>query len=170
MRVISQKVGKDRLSNASGWSSPARVARAPLITPTGCLPHRKSRLYICKCCVYAMRVGTMLGNRGCRSHASRWGPVLPDLGIRAHLPLSPLSFSRSPCFPASSAPTSVFICSCLISPPSSVLFSLSHSFSSSFFFSLVFADLGHYIYGRWRYGLPPKRDSNESPWCIVVSS
>lgn len=55
--AISQKVGRDRLSNASGWS--ARVARTPLITPTGCLPRRKSRLYVCKCCMYAMRVGTL---------------------------------------------------------------------------------------------------------------
>lgn len=71
-----------------------------------------------------MRVGTLMpGNRGCRSHASRWGPmVLPDPGIRARLYLS-FSFSRLPRFPASFAPSSVFIYSSLMFPPFSTFFS-----------------------------------------------
>lgn len=140
---------RERSTLKRKWSGPARVARAPLITPTGCLPRRKSQLYVCKCYVYAMRVGTLMpGNRGCRSHASRWGPVLPDPGIRAR-PYPSFSFSRLPRFSPSF--WSLLHLHTFISHILS-FFNLFLSLTlSSLSFSLSsFADLGHYIYGRWR--------------------
>lgn len=140
------------------WPGPLLLLRQAVspVVKAGCMCVRE-------CCVYAMRVGTLMpGNRGCRSHASRWGPVLPDPGIRARPSPFSFSFSRLPASqhlllppPFSYVRLSFPLLSqCLFLP-------LAPAFRS---FSLSsFADLGHYIYGRWRYGLPPKRDPNESP-------
>jgi len=167
-RDLAQRQERDRPSNGSGWSGAARVARAPLIAPTGCLPRRKSWLYVCKCRVYAMRVGTlMLGDRGCRSHASRWGPTLgPWVPSLAHACACdpPLFFLLL--FPASFLTVFSHLCfhvSVSYFPP---FLSDSLSFSRPSFL----ADLGHYIYGRWRYSLPNASLPNGSPCWLVVSS
>lgn len=143
---------RDRPSNASGWS--ARVARAPLITPPGCLSRRKSRLYVRKCRVYAMIVGTLMpGYRGCRSHASRWGPHsrAPDPLASAHLSSSSLFLSLNTLFSLPHLSVSHFFLFLFhLSLSLSLFLPLSLFLSSSS--SLV--DLGHYIYGRWRYSLP----------------
>lgn len=153
---------RDGPSNASGWS--VRVARAPLITSPGCLPRRKSRLYVCKCRVYAMRVGTlMLGYRGCRSHASRWGPYSRAPDPLAHLFSSSLFLSLSTLPTVFSHPF-VSVSLRLSFFPS---FSICLSFSPCLCFSLVFLiSRGPRSLHIWKVEVQStKRDPNESPWC-----
>lgn len=171
MRVISQRREKEREREERGGEREREidlrtrvVGRALRAWPEHLLLLRqavslvvKAWLYVCKCRVYVMRVGTLMpGDRGCRSHASRWGPYswTPSTLIRPFFLLS-RSFHLPP------------FRSLLFPPPSHLRFHVSVSHFSSIALSLFLfapppppslpsslADLGHYIYGRWRYSLP----------------